>query len=294
MNSVLRSSLVIAATCGSALFLAVGPLDAHTGSGGPAGILETAHATILFVCSAGLTLVGSKLPAWFEVPVFAALVLAAVSGLTSATKQLIRARRLTSLLGRTEVSPVPARLRWIAARAGLERRVRLATSDDFVAFCSGLLRPEVWISTGVLEDLSTVEVEAILRHEAWHARQRDPLKVLVANTIGAAFFFVPFVKDCGRCYVLAKELDADAVAVRDMEDVLPLASALYQALSATALRPQVHPAVGAFNAIDARIDQLVGVTVATVTFRAKFFALLSALFTAASIAVVLCLVGFPP
>jgi len=168
--------------------------------------------------------------------------------------QIVSSRRLSTVLQANEISPLPASLCRAAARAGLRDRVRLVESTDFSAFCFGLFRPDAWISTAALDALGLAELEAVLRHEAWHVRQRDPLKVLIANAGSTAVGFFPFVRQRTKAYLLDRELQADAAVVHEMEDSYPLASALHRAAS-VARRP-LPATAGAFNSIDARIDQL--------------------------------------
>jgi Zn-dependent protease with chaperone function len=94
------------------------------------------------------------------------------------------------------------------------------------AFCAGLLRPRMYVSSGAIAQLSTEELDAILAHEAHHARLRDPLRVLFARVLGDALFFLPGVRQLGDRYGALAELAADQAAVRAAGDRAPLASAL--------------------------------------------------------------------
>ncbi len=182
------------------------------------------------------------------------LGIVAVTTVWSIVVQIVRLQRLSSVLRATEIPSLPPSLIRAASRAGLRERVRLFESDDFSAFCFGLLSPHAWVSTATLAALDSAELEAVLRHEAWHVQQRDPLNVLFANAGSAAVGFFPLVRRMAQAYLLDRELQADAAVVQQMEDSYPLASALHRAASVAQ-----HPlpaAVGAFNSIDARIDQL--------------------------------------
>lgn len=93
------------------------------------------------------------------------------------------------------------------------------------AFCAGLLRPRIYVSTGAVCSLNTDELDAVLAHEAHHARLRDPLRVLIARVLGDALFFLPAVRRLGERYSALAELAADGAAVR-ARGTQPLASAL--------------------------------------------------------------------
>jgi len=108
-----------------------------------------------------------------------------------------------------------------------------------LAFCAGLLRPRVYVSTGALERLGEAELAAVIAHEAHHAARRDPLRLLVARAIGDAYSLGALPR---REQALA-ELAADAAVVRS-RGVASLASALL-AFDPTAIAPE-------------RVDQLAG------------------------------------
>jgi len=94
------------------------------------------------------------------------------------------------------------------------------------AFCAGYLRRRIYVSTGTLALLSPAQLKAVLAHEEHHARSRDPLRMLVAQTLADAAFFVPVLRrSCERHAALA-EVAADDAAVRVSGRRGPLAAAL--------------------------------------------------------------------
>jgi hypothetical protein len=101
------------------------------------------------------------------------------------------------------------------------RRVSVVAGARPLAFCSGLLRPRVFVSEGTLERLSEDELAAVVEHEAHHAARRDPLRILIARAIGDAYSFGAL----GRREQALSELAADDAAVRS-RGAAPLASAL--------------------------------------------------------------------
>lgn len=168
-------------------------------------------------------------------------------------RQVVRSHALVSSLLCNEIGERPAKLAQAVVKAGLKTRIRLISSGQFYCFCYGWLRPQVCLSTLVVNELSTSELEAVLRHEAWHVRRRDPLRILL---VGSATSIVALARPLTRSMRIEQELAADAVAVREMGDKLPLAAALLKAIQASATPPPVLEP-GAFGALDARIDQLV-------------------------------------
>jgi hypothetical protein len=95
------------------------------------------------------------------------------------------------------------------------------------AFCAGLLRPRVYLSTAAVEALQDDELDAVLAHEQQHARLRDPLRVFCLRVLADGLFFLPALRRLADRYASLSELAADAAAVRASGgDRRPLAAAL--------------------------------------------------------------------
>jgi Zn-dependent protease with chaperone function len=100
------------------------------------------------------------------------------------------------------------------------------THPEPQAFCAGLVRPRIFVSTGAVRGLSPAELEAVLMHERHHLVRRDPLRILLARALGEALFFVPAVKRLARRYEQLAEVAADEAAIAAVESPGTLASAL--------------------------------------------------------------------
>jgi len=94
------------------------------------------------------------------------------------------------------------------------------------AFCTGLLRPRIYVSRGTLDLLDDGELCAVVAHEAHHARRRDPLRILIARALGDALFFLPVLGRLADRYAALAELAADDAAVQHSGTRQPLAAAL--------------------------------------------------------------------
>jgi Zn-dependent protease with chaperone function len=129
--------------------------------------------------------------------------------------------------------------------------VRLVADPSPQAFCAGLLRPRVYISTGAVALLSADELAAVVEHESHHAARRDPLRLLTAQVVGDAFFFLPALRHLRTRYAALAELAADEAAIRRLGGPQPLASAML------AFGEQSSGAVVGFSA--ERVDHLLGV-----------------------------------
>ena len=94
------------------------------------------------------------------------------------------------------------------------------------AFCVGLLRPRIYVSMPALHVLSETELAAVIAHERHHAWRRDPLRLLLARTIGDGLFWLPALRRLADRYAALAELAADDAARRATGGPKALASAL--------------------------------------------------------------------
>ena len=120
------------------------------------------------------------------------------------------------------------------------------------AFCAGLLRPRVYVSTGALSLLDDAALSAVLAHERQHACRRDPLRLAVGRVLARALFFLPGLGDLVERQQALAELSADESAVNDLP-------ANRSALARAMLSFSDTPADGGSAGIDpARVDYLLG------------------------------------
>jgi Zn-dependent protease with chaperone function len=120
------------------------------------------------------------------------------------------------------------------------------------AFCAGLLRPRVYVSTGALSLLDDAALGAVLAHERHHARRHDPLRLAAGRVLARALFFLPALGDLVERQQALAELSADESAVNDLPGNR---SALARAM----LTFSDTPADGGSTGVDpARVDYLLG------------------------------------
>ena len=148
----------------------------------------------------------------FVLGMFAATVIAAA--VRAAWRQVNAHRRFTAVL--EPVEPLDR-----------DPRVGVIRDPRPQAFCSGYLRPAVYISRRTVELLGDSELDAVLAHEHHHRRVRDPLRIVCGRVLSEALFFVPVLKPLCDRYADVAELSADRAAVRACAGrEAPLASAL--------------------------------------------------------------------
>ncbi len=142
-----------------------------------------------------------------------------------------------------------ARLQGRLLRLPVGRVARVAGADVLVvpgtrplALCAGFIRPRIFVTEGAILTLADGELEAVVAHEAAHARRRDPLRAAVVGAVGAGFGFVGPLRLLAERQAVVSELAADAAAMS--------AAGARKSLAAALLRLQdPHPA---------RVEQLAG------------------------------------
>jgi hypothetical protein len=150
---------------------------------------------------------------------------------------------------------LPAAAADIARRLKIEQRLDLIADPAPEAFCYGLLRPRICLTSGLIEALSLAELEAVLRHERHHARRFDPLRVVCWTIISKAFWWLE--EDATQAH-LWRELAADRAVIAE-QGRQPLASAIYKLISLSRFQdhPQKDLALSGLSVTDARIDQII-------------------------------------
>lgn len=121
-----------------------------------------------------------------------------------------------------------------AFRRGLAAAAPRTLNDALVidderpkAFCAGLFHPRVYVSSGAVALLDESAMDAVLAHEAHHARCRDPLRLAVGRVLARALFFVPGLSELVHRQQALAELGADESAINaDAEHRSALARAM--------------------------------------------------------------------
>ena len=188
---------------------------------------------------------------------------------------------------------LPGDLGALCAGLGLDGRVTIVDTGVPLAFCHGLLRPRVWLSAGTLNLLSFQEAAAVLRHEHAHLRLGHPFQLLVARSLAAAFPFLPVLRELTAAVVRAQELAADR-AVIGAGERKALGRALLALVDAPGTPAALLPVPGMIGALDARLDQLAGVTDVPLQLSRRALALTLLAFALGFLLLRLSSIGLPP
>jgi beta-lactamase regulating signal transducer with metallopeptidase domain len=139
-----------------------------------------------------------------------------------------------------------------ASALAIAERIDVVACTRAAAFCYGVLRPRICITTGLLAVLEPAEVEAVLRHERHHLQRRDPLRSLLWTMLCSVCWWL---EERAAHADLVRELAADRAVIEE-QGRTPLARAL--------LKLVTHPrdddlsglAISGLSVTDARIEQL--------------------------------------
>ncbi|WP_231425212.1 M56 family metallopeptidase [Pedobacter sp. Leaf250] len=107
----------------------------------------------------------------------------------------------------------------LSDKLGLHQQVKMVQSGIAkVPMVVGHFKPLILIPLGLLNGLSTVEVEAILAHELAHIKRRDYLVNLLQSFIEIVFFFNPAVLWVSQLIRTEREHCCDDLAISCVDD----------------------------------------------------------------------------
>ncbi len=145
----------------------------------------------------------------------------------------------------------------LAAISHQRGEIRWIESRFPLALTVGLLRPRIYVSSGLERGLDDAELDAAIAHERCHSRERHALLKLLATVSGT--FHLPRVqRELGSLLDLACERRADECAAIHVDDRVRVASALVRAHRLVAAQPSTTLAFadGSLSRVDLRVRAL--------------------------------------
>lgn len=171
-------------------------------------------------------------------------------------RQVAGQRQLNAKLTSCRCEPEAQICEILASLDVKERTIITHDTERAYAFCSGLVQPKIYLSSGLLHLLAPAEIEAVVRHELHHLQQRDPLRLFLGSLGVRLACIMPILTTLDRRLRIRIELAADREVVLVM-GVEALATALIKVARAS---PAIdHRVVTAtFSSTEARIAALLG------------------------------------
>jgi beta-lactamase regulating signal transducer with metallopeptidase domain len=102
--------------------------------------------------------------------------------------------------------------------------------DAILSLTMGFFRPKIILSTGLLNLLDEGERHAVLLHEIYHQKNRDPLKLFVLSLCSSVMWYIPILSWFYQKYRMIRELLADHYAISRLRSSADLGSALLKIL----------------------------------------------------------------
>lgn len=149
------------------------------------------------------------------------------------------------------------RLNNLLRKLALVDKTYLIESDKQFAFCLGIRKPRIYISTILVNALTIQELESVLRHERYHLNNRDTLTMLIASIGGSLLPFFPLFSDFLKNFRVEREIEADKEAIRGLGDPYPLICVLKKFLTAPSFDTAAASAIADDDTLESRIKALV-------------------------------------
>src|SRR5580704_6548238 len=200
------------------------------------------------------------LPAWWALYIFAAWVLVAGLGLLRVGIGFWQVQRLRNRCVPVDVAALDPLLRETLAEFDSPRAVTLCVSDDLrVPTAIGFTEPLVVIPSWTMQELSTLELNAILLHELAHLRRRDDWTNLVQKIVGALWFFHPAVWWIEKKLALEREMACDDLVLAQATSPRAYAECLVSLAEKSLLRrglTMAQAAVDRLRHVSLRVSQI--------------------------------------
>lgn len=142
----------------------------------------------------------------------------------------------------------------------LVARVYFFKSDNLLyAFNSGILQPKIYLSTGLVTNLSSEELKAVILHEKYHIEHRDIPKLFFILFIEDWLFFLPVYRWLSRAYRELIEKISDDKVVSLLGDSLNFAKTLLKVvkLNRTELPVGIGLSIVDHYPVETRIKRLI-------------------------------------
>ncbi|MEO6508678.1 MAG: M56 family metallopeptidase [Patescibacteria group bacterium] len=114
---------------------------------------------------------------------------------------------------------------FLAMKHNLKDRIKVFETTKPYAFCLGIKRPNIYLSTGLTQIMNKHELEAIILHEKYHIESNDNISLLILSLAKQFLIMFPIFSDILNNFMLKKELEADQAVISHLKSKKELISA---------------------------------------------------------------------
>ncbi len=191
--------------------------------------METCRDFITSVTNLFITGLIATLPHSLFSPMILLGLLSLTMAITFFLIQIYKTYRYLRSILRNKVASTK-KISEIALKLGIENKLVVAKEGNFSSFVFGLLSPKICLNQSFANSLTSKELEAVLLHEKHHLKNKDPLKILITQTLQSLLLFLPVFRDLQNHYLLSQEVAADRAVLKNA-GVFVLRNALIKSIS---------------------------------------------------------------
>ncbi len=198
-----------------------------------------------------------SLPIPYQIVVLPFIMLFALLGIAGVKLSIVLIK--AKLLKRKLISNIISEKQFnlLLTKLHLENKTLLIESDNPFAFCLGMRRPKIYISTTMVSLMNEQELEAVLLHENYHLKNRDTLTMLIASISESLLPFFPLLSDLLRNYRIEREIKADREAINGLGKSEPIVSVLKKLLNYSSPAVATVSAIADQDTLEPRIKSLI-------------------------------------
>ncbi len=138
-------------------------------------------------------------------------------------------------------------------------KVNIVENDQYLSFCYGFIKPKIILSSKLIDALTKDELQAVLIHEQYHLKNRDPLKIVLGHIATSMFWFLPVLKDFHDHFIVLKEFAADQMVINLQGSTKNLKLALVKVVSGSINQSTGAVAFAVSKGLEARILHLAAI-----------------------------------